>query len=361
MSDVRKALDLLAKSIENLENKPTPKIELKDRELSGNKIHGGTITKFSSLGIVDEAGSAILTVKNDGIHVNRVHTNEIAGSAAVNGNLTVNGEITAKKLHVDEITADIRNENTSSLEFHGKKSYAYGKGLVWTGDDYTKQFVMLSGPDRIWSTEDIDIHKDRSYRIGKETVLSYNELGSSITKSNLKSVGVLNNLSVAGELSVDNFVKYDPNTERFSIGSEDPVGMLTLESLDHQFVIDPSSSNDWKIGTYTTSTLDIITDNTERIRIDQTGSVRVFSKTTFDSIVGIGVKNPIDDAQLTVAGAIRFQGKKQEVSESSPQSGNYVKGDIVWNSDPKPTGYVGWVCVREGSPGEWKPFGQIST
>ena len=34
--------------------------------------------------------------------------------ATVQGNLTVHGEVSAKKLHVDEVTADIRNERTTS-------------------------------------------------------------------------------------------------------------------------------------------------------------------------------------------------------------------------------------------------------
>jgi hypothetical protein len=42
-----------------------------------------------------------------------------------------------------------------------------------------------------------------------------------------------------------------------------------------------------------------------------------------------------------------------------PTSGNFRKGDIVWNENPASTSYVGWVCVRAGTPGEWRPFGQI--
>ena len=58
---------------------------------------------------------------------------------------------------------------------------------------------------------------------------------------------------------------------------------------------------------------------------------------------------------------MRFQGKKQEVSAELPRAGVYQKGDIVWNEDPRPTGYVGWICIRSGTPGEWKQFGQISS
>ena len=43
-----------------------------------------------------------------------------------------------------------------------------------------------------------------------------------------------------------------------------------------------------------------------------------------------------------------------------PSAGTFQQGDIIYNTKTVPTGYVGWVCVRAGSPGEWKTFGQIS-
>ena len=46
---------------------------------------------------------------------------------------------------------------------------------------------------------------------------------------------------------------------------------------------------------------------------------------------------------------------------TAPSAGAYALGDIVWNSNPKPTGYVGWICTREGTPGTWKAFGSISS
>ena len=49
----------------------------------------------------------------------RIHIDveTIVGATTVSGDLTVQGLITATRLHVDEITADIRQERTSSLEF----------------------------------------------------------------------------------------------------------------------------------------------------------------------------------------------------------------------------------------------------
>ena len=75
--------------------------------------------------------------------------------------------------------------------------------------------------------------------------------------------------------------------------------------------------------------------------------------------LGIGVNNISSDVTFASVGPIKFENKKFQVGDDVPANGTYRKGDIVWNSNPKPTGYVGWVCIREGTPGEWKPFGQI--
>jgi len=360
MSDIRKNLESLADSIEKIQNQPAPKPKILDRELSGNKINGGVITNFSSVGIKDESTKITLLVREDGIHVDNLFVKKVENSVSVNGDLDVQGEIHAKKLHVDEISADIRNERTSPLEFKGGDKCPIGKGIIWTGGSHTKQLTLQGKPERIWSSEDFDLHREKAYMIGGETVISETGLGTGITKSNLKSLGTLDSLDVAGHLNIDHFVKYNADTEQFSIGVEDPNGMVSIGSLDHEFVIDPTQDKNWKIGTWTTSGLDIVTDDTTRIKIENSGAIRVLSKTSFDQAIGIGVKNFEDDCDLTVAGAIRFQNTKHEHLSNVPESGNYRKGDIVWNTDPKPTGYVGWVCVREGTPGEWKGFGQIS-
>ena len=63
---------------------------------------------------------------------------------------------------------------------------------------------------------------------------------------------------------------------------------------------------------------------------------------------------------MTVEGPISFSRKKFEVGSGIPRSGQYNKGDIIWNDDPKPSDYIGWVCITSGSPGSWLPFGNIS-
>tara|TARA_B100001057_G_scaffold289536_1_gene289600 strand:- start:3137 stop:4207 length:1071 start_codon:yes stop_codon:yes gene_type:complete len=353
---IRENLDALATAIESLEARPTSaKPDILDRELSGNKINGGRITNFSSVGIKDEAKDFVLNISDNGINVDVIKTKVLDNNITVQGDLTITGGITATKLHVDEITADVRNERTSPLEFQG----GHGKGLIWTGEGHTRQFTFQPNPDKLFSSENIDLNKDKSYMIEGIPVIQFTKLGDSVTASRLTSVGTLQNLHTEGSLSVDEYVHYDANTERLGVGTSEPNGQLAIKSLDHEFVIDPTEDGEFKIGTWSTTGLDIITDDTIRIKVGQTGGITLEDKVIINGKLGIGVKN-FGNVDLAVAGPIKVQGHTVQWLDSVPTSGNYIKGDIIYNASPQPSGYVGWICVRSGSPGEWNPFGLIS-
>ncbi len=105
----------------------------------------------------------------------------------------------------------------------------------------------------------------------------------------------------------------------------------------------------------------IVGDNDSRILVEADGTLRIAGSHSalFEGKVGIGVSNVSEGVQLETTGAVKFQGKKFEVGNEEPTTGLYHKGDIVWNDDPKPAGVLGWICIRTGTPGEWRPFGNI--
>jgi hypothetical protein len=149
---------------------------------------------------------------------------------------------------------------------------------------------------------------------------------------------------------------------RFGIGTETPNGTFGIVQDDAEFIIDTEGKKA-TFGTYTTTDLEVITDNTTRIAISATGKVTIgadaSAKTTVKGKLGVNVNNPTAD--IETAGPVSFEGKRFEVGSSAPTSGAYRIGDIVWNSQPRPTGYVGWICTKEGTPGVWKTFGPISS
>lgn len=360
---IRQGLNDLGDAIYQLSRTESPSPVINNRSLSGDVIHGGTITSFQSQGIKDNSTRLVVVVDDDGIVTDRIDVDTIAGDTTVSGNLTVQGDITARRLHVNELTADIRQERVSSLEFISENGDTInGKGLAWRAQGGTHQLIYKPGPDRLFSTMPIELNANNYYSIDGVSVLGMNELGPTVTHSSLTQVGVLQNLAIEGNMNIDEYVFWNSDYMRFGIGTETPNGTFGIVQDDAEFIIDTEGKKA-TFGTYTTTDLEIITDNAKRIVVSATGKVTIGSdadsRTNVKGKLGVNVNNPTAD--IETAGPVSFEGKRFEVGSDAPTSGSYRKGDIVWNADPKPTGYVGWICTKEGTPGVWKTFGPISS
>ena len=362
LSKLKAGLDALYSTLESITNLEIKAEPISHRSLSGDHIRGGKIVEFESVGIKDSSSRLSLIVTDKGITTKSIIAEAYLGDMNVKGHLNVDGEITAQKLHVNEITSDIRLERTTPLEFLGDTDGdVAGKGLYWKGDTAAKRLVYYTDPSRIWISESVDIHQTAEYMIGGSAVLSKERLGSSVIHSNLVSLGTIRNLKTTGNLNLDEYIFYEAASQRLGLGTDNPNGSLSIASLDNEFFINVDSAHT-KIGNWTASGLDIVTDDTAKISISKTGNITIGvsseTKTQIIGKLGINVKNP--DCDISTTGPVRFQGKKQEVASEIPRSGAYEQGDVIWNDKPKPDGYVGWICVRSGTPGMWKAFGMIS-
>lgn len=270
------------------------------------------------------------------------------------------GNIINRALTVD----DMRMEALSSVEFVADDSGIYGKGLRWKGQGPTKQFIYRANPDRIWTDESIDLGAESSYMIGNTVVIRANELGSSVSKSSLTSVGTLQNLRTSGNLAIDDYIFYNSDHESLGFGTDSPNGKLSIATLDSEFIID-TAPRTVKLGTWTTDDLKIITDDTTRLIVRSNGNIDlgdpegIDTKVTVHGKLGIGVNNIDSDVTLSTSGPVKFENKKFMNGIEIPTSGTFRQGDIVWNENTISSGYIGWVCTRAGTPGEWRPFGQI--
>jgi hypothetical protein len=45
---------------------------------------------------------------------------------------------------------------------------------------------------------------------------------------------------------------------------------------------------------------------------------------------------------------------------AAPTTGTWMRGDVIRNTAPAASGFIGWVCTAAGTPGTWKTFGAIS-
>lgn len=346
-SKIRDGLSKLGNALEHAVEGSKTLPTMPTNSISGNAVHGGKVTLFRSTGITDQASKLVLLVRDDGITVDAVHTDSIVGNPVVTGDLTVTGTLHVNEFSVDTLSSTTRYSTGLELDVIGNDPV----GITWrNGDDKSKVFTWWK--DRFYSSDTIEVHRNAGFRIDNVDVLTANTLGPTIQKSSLTEVGVLNNLRTIGDLNIDEFIIWDSGLMRFAIGSELPNAQFSVSSNEAEFIIDPDFDV-VKVGTYTTSPLEIITDNKTRISITDRGTV------SFKTPVGIGTDYPGADVQLEVAGAVRIKTTKVNVSDRKPIQGTHNQGDVVYNTKPQVGSFAGWICVEAGTPGTWKPFGRI--
>lgn len=327
---------------------------LKNLRVSGNAELADFVFvngDLNRVGINTEAPRSSLTIKENGVELglgsakNRTasigtFTNdavEIFTDSITRITVNTNGET---RIHGKLIVDDLVTERTPWMLFkETKDSSNYGKGIIWAPlSGISKQLCLQAGPDRIHSTEIFDLAKDKFYSIENLSVLSLTRLGQTVTESSLTSVGVLRELQVGGNAAIAKTLST----------SELDVGRMNIRNnlikVRDQFSISRDENTDFSISTNITIGN---SNNTSR-------AVTVYGN------LAVGVSNPDPNVSLTVNGPVVLDNKKFTVGSSAPTTGQYNKGDIVWNSDPKATDYIGWVCVASGTPGGWLPFGVIA-
>ena len=266
---------------------------------------------------------------------------------------------------LQEVLQEGQEINSAEFPYIVIKGDISGKGIIWSGQGYNKQFVFNNDPDRFFVSESIDLAKNKNLSINNIKILDEKELGATVTKSSLREVGHLKGLIVDGGLSVNQYLIYDAVTDRLGLGTDQPKSAVNIIDQNVDIIIGASSANTAMIGTYNYTDLDIGTDHTARISIKAGGNVVIGNPTTGDtkvSIIGslaINVSNADPRSSLHVNGALKFNDKLHLSGNEPPVGGGFNEGDVVWNNYPTPGKFVGWVCTKSGSPGIWNGFGRI--
>jgi hypothetical protein len=256
--------------------------------------------------------------------------------------------------------------NTRFLNFKsGQDETNYGKGIIFSGSGTTKQLLLVDSPDRFFSTESIDIGKTSSYMVNRIKVLDSEELGPTITRSSLQEVGRLKGLIVDGSVSINQYFYYDSVTDRLGLGTETPNAALSIVDGGIETAIGTNQLGNGFIGTWATNGFDIVSGSKIWISVKPNGAIDLGNPNQGTSAVrvhgklSVGVLVPDQSVDLHVAGAARINNRLHLSAENTPTSGTYGIGDIVWNSNPRPGGNVGWICTKSGTPGVWHRFGDI--
>ncbi len=258
-----------------------------------------------------------------------------------NGTLRVHGKIIAD-------VVETNNRNNKAIEFTAPDWHTepVKTGLVWLGSG-NRSFTFDVDPDRLVSSEIIDLAKDKYYCVDGAMVISKNTLGATVTESSLTKLGILQSLDVYGP------VKFDSK------------GEVLIFDKGLSFTSNGNTVNFDSKGIKTSESFEINVDGEPEITVSASGNISIGNRHNTNRIVSVygqlsvGVRHPDPTVSFTTAGTMSFAGKKFITGDAVPTTGQFNKGDICWNTDPKTSDYVGWVCVMSGTPGQWEPFGAI--
>jgi len=282
-------------------------LKFSEDDLSGDYIKGGTITDFSSTGIRDEATQQVLHLDNDGLSVDSIYVTDIDASDINVRTMTVSNKLTVQNLHY------VFSSNEFETDLH------LGKG----------NFIHM----------------------GADKVLSRNELGPSIVYSNLRSVGNLEKLGVMGNLSAGyGTFMVNATDQRIGINTSEPAATLHVITQGGAELFIDGKKGEGYIGTARKEKMHLGTDA-------MTTEKQSHLTITPDGNVGIGTIDP--STKLEVRGDIKFAQTTMSSSKIQPDSGYHVRGEIVWNLEPRQGKPIGWVCIGTGEPGIWGEFGTI--
>lgn len=186
-------------------------------------------------------------------------------------------------------------------------------------------------------------------RIDGNEVLWKKKLGKSVKESSLTKVGVLENLQVK-----DTFYVADG---RVGINTTVPSKTFAVDAEGVEIVIGSDDATGF-VGTHEARPFAISTDDVKRIVIATDGKVTFEKDINVKGRLGIGIQNPEQD--LEVAGNLAFQNRIFSSASGIPTTGTWTRGSIVWNSEPDMGEVLGWICIKGGQPGAWRPFGHIN-
>lgn len=192
------------------------------------------------------------------------------------------------------------------------------------------------------------INATEAVMIDNNEVLWKDRLGKSVRISSLNKVGTLDDLEVKDLV----YAKQG----RVGINTMSPSDVFSVKADGIETKIGAESGTS-VIGTHFSNPLSLVTDNTPRLTVETNGNIRVMMDLSIAGNLGVGIHNPTQ--KLEVEGNIKFADRIFSGNISAPTTGSWTKGSIVWNDNPDIGLPIGWVCVKGGQPGAWRPFGHI--
>ena len=264
---------------------PVKSIKWDNFKLSGNMVEDGIIKNFNSVGIQDQSTTCQLTL--------------IDGMIIAEGKI-VSAAMKTQIADIDEITVNKINI----------------KGKVTISDDLHNQIACISQKtvdDKF--SQSINLAKNSIHNDGKLLLDSAN-LGPSIIYSNLRKLGLLQELRVQGDAQINDTLLIT-SQGKIGINTEEPAGALTIWDQDADLTVKKLSKNNMFLGSTRNGELTLGNDNKRQLTIRN---------------------NEVD-----INSSLRLMGIKFTVNENIPDHNGEVN-EIVIVRSAKPGQPFAYVC-----------------
>ena len=182
-----------------------------------------------------------------------------------------------------KITVDVVEPKKEIVFSANSLSEAEGKGLKWSDGRKSKSFVLKNS--NLQSDFSINLVEEKDYQINNTSVLSFSELGRTVVTSNLRQVGTLKALKVAGNTSVGEFFYVNSDINRIGINTDSPRMAVSLHENGVELGIGTNANRSAVIGTFTKTPFEIISDNVARIVLTTNGEIKINGTLIVDKLV----------------------------------------------------------------------------
>ena len=271
-------------------------IDFSELSLPGDHISGGIIKNFASTGIDDKSTSCQVTIFDTHVVVEQpILTSgiQVQGNAKIENTLTI-GSINAAEFREDSAGFEQLIETAKAAIF---KEFA-ANGVV--------------APRLIFDNK---------------TIIDRGELAPTITSSNLKKVGTLEELQTRGETLLDSTLYV--SQKRVGINTLEPSYALTVWDGEIEVAINKINQQRAFVGTHRPIAVTLGSNSKDNISLDIDGSVT------------------INDLRL---GAVPIG------TASSIPNWEGRSGEILFNDSPQVGQPIGWVCLGGH---RWGTFGLV--
>lgn len=309
----------------------------------GVKIYGNVIDTI----IPHDNGDGIVIdqqgyYSNCNIYDNHFISNHKSAIKLISGGCIVHDNtVDATNLTIESMFAGIRTTRGGNKIYNNVvQSYgscSFEKGINLAGDDnecYGNSIVMGSNTGsfdgiNVGATDGVNIKnikiKDNKVTGGR------NGITLDATLTSIDDIEITGNKLNANS----NMINISPNVTNFKISSNFSTKEYSAYALN--FAPSERLQNGQISNNYTIKNTNSLSQTAFHRSVELRGNI---SK-------GYGV---IDEQQ---------NGNKIIYADSTPASGNFLVGDKVINKSPQ-SGPIEWICVADGTPGTWMPFGSAT-